>query len=90
MTGVQIANENSAVINLKVADLLFSWKDDATKKQKDAFQNALAKATKAGLQMALKLDRLSGFSLPIVMDLDVISLLSDISFQGGHRNLQIF
>ena len=90
LCGLQVLNGEAAVVNLTDEDLIFSWDASTTKAQKSAFTRAFTTAKKAGLQISMKSERLSGFSMPIVLDLDVVHLLRDVTIAGGHRNLQIF
>ena len=90
LCGLQVMNGAAAVVNLTDEDLLFSWDASTTKAQKNAFTRAFTAAKKAGLQVSMKSERLSGFSMPIVIDIDVVHLLRDVTTSGGHRNLQIF
>ena len=89
LCGLQVVNGAAAVMNLTEEDLLFSWADSTTPAQKSAFTRAFNTAKKAGLQVSMKSERLSGFSAPVVLDLDVVHLLRDVTISGGHRNLQI-
>ena len=90
LCGLQVVNGAAAVVNLMDEDLIFSWDASTTKAQKNAFTRAFTAAKKAGLQVSMKSERLSGFSMPVVLDIDVVHLLRDVTISGGHRNLQIF
>ena len=85
-----MVHEKDAVLNVKEEDLVVSWTTTATKKQKESFNKALNAAFKAGLSLAVKTDRLTGFSVPLVMDLETVSLLTDVATSAGHSNLYIF
>ena len=89
LCGLQVVNGAAAVMSLTEEDILFSWEDSTTPAQKSAFTGAFKAAKKAGLQVSMKSERLSGFSMPVVLDLDVVHLLRDVTISGGHRNLQI-
>ena len=85
-----MVHERDAVLNVKADDLVVSWTTSATKKHKESFSKALNAAFRAGLSLAVKPDRLTGFSVPLVMDLETVSLLSDVATAAGHSNLYIF
>ena len=85
-----MVHDRDAVLNIKAEDLVVSWTTTATKKQKESFSKALKAAFKAGLSLAVKTDRLTGFSVPLVMDLETVSLLTDVATSAGHSNLYIF
>jgi len=89
LAGLQVVHDRDAVLNIKAEDLVVSWTTTATKKQKESFSKALKAAFKAGLSLAVKTDRLTGFSVPLVMDLETVSLLTDVATSAGHIRHQL-
>ena len=85
--GAVVNNPKSAVLPLDWNDdLLLSWGPDTTPAQKGALTKALNLAKDVGLTLSIKSERLSGYSLPITMDLELVYLLQTLAVKAGHGN----
>ena len=85
--GIVVENAQNAVMPLSVeTDLVFSWQPTTSPAQKDLFTKAINAAIAAGLKVSLKTERLNGYSLPLTMDMEVITLLHELALKAGHRN----
>ena len=83
-------NASCAVLPLQRSDLVMAWPSTATASEKGAWTKALNAAFRAGLTISMKAERLHGFSVPLVLDLEVINLAQSLAKQAGHCNLCSF
>ena len=83
-------NASCAVLPLQRSDLVMSWPSTATASEKGAWTKALNAAFRSGLTISMKAERLHGFSVPLVLDLEVINLAQSLAKQAGHCNLYSF
>ena len=82
-----VENAKNAVLPISVeTDLVFSWQPTATPAQKGLFTKALNSAVAAGLKVSLKAERLNGYSIPLIMDLEIVTLLQELALKAGHCN----
>ena len=77
-------NSENALLSLSPSDLLLSWPEDTPQKTKTAFQNSLKKAMTGGLQIKLKGERLSGYSVILTIEIEALTLLKDVCKTAGH------
>ena len=77
-------NSDNALLTLFPGDLVLSWPDNTPQKTKTAFSSSLKKALQSGLQLRLKGERLSGYSVILTMDIEAVTLMKDVCESAGH------
>ena len=84
LCGLHMENSDNALITLFPGDLVLSWPENTAQKTKTAFSTSLKKAMQSGLQLRLKGERLSGYSVILTMDIEALTLMKDVCETAGH------
>ena len=77
-------NSANALLTLFPGDLVQSWPENTPQKTKTAFSSSLKKAMQSGMQLRLKGERLSGYSVILTVDLEALTLMKDVCEVAGH------